>query len=475
MKRRSLLAGIVAAGAVPAVAGCSSGSARTSVAGAQLAAASGHIVEGTAITEVFGDGQKLTTVALEYDTEIDASKLSPASFKVTDRTVTNVYANTAAAKAGHGVSGRYVVIELSLMDEAARLYEDGFSGSSSSSQQPTASTSASPSSSATVSPPGSPSGGPGGGGGMKSPTLKTASAEVTQVGTVTTTGGDAYAANSAAITTSKVDNLIVDDFQQLKYTDADTGRSLQYNLFVPKNYDRSKSYPLVLFMHDGGTASTNPLITLTQGLGAVVWATPSEQAKHECFVLAPQFTGEDDEGSDGNAPALKTIKGLIDSLTGKYSIDRKRLYTTGQSGGTITSIALDFTYPDLFAASFLVAGQWDDLSQVKPLATQKIWAVVSQGDEQAYPGMTGIMDAIEKEGAKISRAVWDGQLTPAQFAPYAAQMRAKKTPVNFVALKKGTVVWPDLQENSVDNHVCTWRAAYTIEGIRDWLFEQRRK
>ncbi|WP_406006288.1 hypothetical protein OG440_08840 [Streptomyces sp. NBC_00637] len=448
--------------------------------GTQLAAGSGHVVEGTAITEVFGDGQKLTAVALRYDKEIDASKLSPSTFKVTDRTVTNVYANTSAAKAGHGTNGEYVVIELSPLDEAARLYSDGFSGGSSSStpsQQPSASASTAPSPSGSASPSGAPSGGPGGpGGGMQSPTLKEAVAEVTQVGTVTTSAGDTYAADSTAVTTSKVDNLIVDDFRQgLKYTDAGTGNSLQYNLFVPKNYDKSKSYPMVLFMHDGGTTGTNPLITLTQGLGAVVWASESEQAKRECFVLAPQFTSEADEGSDGNAAALQTIKGLIDSLTGKYSIDKKRLYTTGQSGGTITSIALDFTYPDLFAASFLVAGQWDDLSQVKPLAKQKIWAVVSQGDEQAYPGMTGIMDTLAKQGAKISRAVWDGQLTPGQFAPYAAQMRAEKTPINFTALKKGTVVWPGLAESSVDNHICTWRTAYAIEGIRDWLFEQKRK
>lgn len=138
-------------------------------------------------------------------------------------------------------------------------------------------------------------------------------------------------------------------------TDAETGKSLQYNLFVPKNYDRTRSYPMVLFMHDAGTVSSNPLITLTQGLGAVVWASPTEQAKHESFVLAPQFTGED-EGSDGNTTYLKTIKGLIDSVRGKYSIDTGRLYTTGQSGGAMTSSALDFNYPDLFAASFLVAG-----------------------------------------------------------------------------------------------------------------------
>ncbi|MER7836991.1 hypothetical protein ABTY98_14040 [Streptomyces sp. NPDC096040] len=68
----------------------------------------------------------------------------------------------------------------------------------------------------------------------------------------------------------------------------------------------------------------------------------------------------------------------------------------------------------------------------------------------------------------------NGQLTPAGFAPYAAAMKAENIPVNFVALKKGTVVWRGLAENSVDDHVCTWRAASTIEGIRDWLFERRK-
>lgn len=305
-------------------------------------------------------------------------------------------------------------------------------------------------------------------------TLKTATAQVTQVATVKTTDGDSYAASSTAVKTSKVVNLIVDDFQQgLKYTDSATGSSLTYNLYIPEDYDKTKSYPLVLFMHDAGTTSTNPLITLTHGLGAVVWADPLWQQENPCFVLAPQFTDQTDEGSDGNATALKTIKGLIDSVTSKYSVDKTRLYTTGQSGGAMTSIALDFTYPDLFAASFLVAGQWEDLEAVKPLARQKIWAVVSQGDETAYPGMTGIMDTITKEGTPVSRAVWNGQLTPSEFAPLTAEMRAKNTPVNFVALKKGTVVWPGLEESSVDNHICTWRAAYTITGIREWVFEQK--
>ncbi|MDT7847536.1 PHB depolymerase family esterase [Streptomyces justiciae] len=473
MKRRSMLAGITAVTAAPLVTGCSSDDSAKADATAAVAASVAHITGATAITEVFADGQKLTTVALKYDKEIDRSSVSLSAFRVKDRTVTNVYTNTTAAKAGHGANGAYVIIELSPHDAAARVYTDAFTGSSSSA---TGDSSAGASSTRPSGPPSGPASGEPKGGGMSSgATLKTATAQVTQVATVKTTDGDSYAASSTAVRTSKVVNLIVDDFQQgLKYTDSATGSSLTYNLYIPEDYDKTKSYPLVLFMHDAGTTSTNPLITLTHGLGAVVWADPLWQQENPCFVLAPQFTGQTDEGSDGNATALKTIKGLIDSVTSKYSVDKTRLYTTGQSGGAMTSIALDFTYPDLFAASFLVAGQWEDLEAVKPLARQKIWAVVSQGDETAYPGMTGIMDTITKEGTQVSRAVWNGQLTPSEFALLTAEMRAKNTPVNFVALKKGTVVWPGLEESSVDNHICTWRAAYTITGIREWIFEQKK-
>ena len=40
--------------------------------------AAGPVKSATAITEVFGDGQKLTAIALEYDRPIDGSKLSAA-------------------------------------------------------------------------------------------------------------------------------------------------------------------------------------------------------------------------------------------------------------------------------------------------------------------------------------------------------------------------------------------------------------
>lgn len=63
---------------------------------------------------------------------------------------------------------------------------------------------------------------------------------------------------------------------------------------------------------------------------------------------------------------------LIRSLAAQYSIDTNRLCATGQSGGCMMFIAVNVKYPDLLAASFLVAGQWDP-AVVAPLAKANLY------------------------------------------------------------------------------------------------------
>ncbi|MBN3908585.1 MAG: prolyl oligopeptidase family serine peptidase [Nostoc sp. NMS1] len=393
----------------------------------------GHVKSATAIAQVFGDGQRLTAVAVEFDQDIDNSKLSMSTFKVDGLTITKVYANTAAITADKGTNGKYAIVELSPDDQGAALY--AASG--------------------------------------RTVTRREAKTSVTQTGTVATTDGDTYAASTKAIATSKVANLIVDDFKQFEYKDPKTGEILKYNLFIPKNYDKSKSYPLVLFMHDAGATSTVTTTTLVQGLGAVVWASPSDQAKHESFVLAPQYSTQVVNDNSEASDYLDTTVNLVNWLVSQYSIDKNRLYTTGQSGGAMMSIAMDIKYPDLFAASFIVAGQWEP-TKVKPLAKDKLWIVVSQGDLKAYPGQNAIATALEKEGAKVSRAVWNGRSTAAEFATAVKKMETEGNSINYVALKKGTVVLTGQKDDGGSNHINTWRIAYAIEGIRDWIFKQHK-
>ena len=83
--------------------------------------------------------------------------------------------------------------------------------------------------------------------------------------------------------------LIADDFKQFVYKDPKTGVALRYNIYIPKNYNTNTKYPLVLFMHDASGANQVDNYTLLQGNGATVWASPKEQAKHPCIVVAPQY------------------------------------------------------------------------------------------------------------------------------------------------------------------------------------------
>jgi hypothetical protein len=80
------------------------------------------IADATALTEVFGDGMKLTAVAVHYDRDVDTTKLALSSFTVADRTVTRVYANTVPAVDDKGRNGRYVIVKLSADDAAASLW-----------------------------------------------------------------------------------------------------------------------------------------------------------------------------------------------------------------------------------------------------------------------------------------------------------------------------------------------------------------
>ena len=51
----------------------------------------------------------------------------------------------------------------------------------------------------------------------------------------------------------KLREEIVPKFQTLEFKDSIAGRTMIYNLFIPKNYNKNKSYPLIQFIADAST------------------------------------------------------------------------------------------------------------------------------------------------------------------------------------------------------------------------------
>ena len=391
----------------------------------------------TSVTEVFGTGQQITHIILEFNEKVVNSQLAKNTFTVSDRTVEKIYSNDRPERTDIVKDGRYVIIELNPKDNGASLRlegndEVGFQ-------------------------------------------MKKATSKITQKEDILFTNGKKLEKSIAILENNKIRNLIVENFKQFVYKDPKTGTSVKYNLYIPKNYDKNKKYPLVLFMHDMGVLSEDTKTTLLQGNGAISFATPEEQARHEAFVLAPQYSRQvvDDNG-DITSDLDATVNLIRDYLLLKYSIDEKKLYATGQSMGGMMAIVMNYKYPELFAASYLVACQWDP-KEVSTMAKNNLWITVSTGDVKAYPGMNAITSELIKRGAAVAKDTWRADYTDAQFLEGARKVIAQKSNIKYTTLEKGTNPYLPKDANPGSEHSGTWKVAYNIPGIKDWMFLQAKQ
>lgn len=272
-------------------------------------------------------------------------------------------------------------------------------------------------------------------------------------------------------------NEVQSKFAQLTYTDAETGVSLNYNLFIPANYDESKSYPMITFIPDDSLTGKSTVEALTQGYGGVIWATDVEQEKHESFVLVPSFASSTIAGGTGQAGSavdenqVNTFLGLLKSIQADYSIDTSHFYITGQSMGCMTAFYLNSHYPDMFTATLYVSGQWD-VTQLAPLETQKFFYIAAGGDSQASTGQKDLMNLFNEAGTDYTSIdTWDATWSSEAKDEAAKTIISENMERNFVTWETGTVL-----VNSSQNmeHMASFDYGYTLPTVRDWLFNQQK-
>jgi predicted esterase len=248
-------------------------------------------------------------------------------------------------------------------------------------------------------------------------------------------------------------------FLKLSYADEETGVTMVYRLFVPPGYTPSKSWPLVLFLHGAGESGSDNNAQLVSNRSASVWAKPDEQARHACFVLAPQnpmvlgafalspygargWTSLLSRGFGSpfqpEAP-LAAVYNLLQKLMGEFSIDANRLYATGLSMGGFGVMALNAAHPETFAAIVSVCGGLDP-AQAPKLARKPIWLFHAAEDPLV--------------SVRFSRAAVEA-------------LRAAGGSPRYTEYPPGTRFIGSSAHNS-------WVAAFADAAMRDWLFAQRR-
>lgn len=387
----------------------------------------------TAVAEVRPEGQKVTKCIIEFKGEVPNIN----EIEIKNRTIVN-----------RNVESGVVTLKLDENEKAANTY-----------QQEEHNLPFKPGSRPALHP-GGPGGKPGGGPGGPPRNMKPRALYPIKLTAVIPGIGE--------VESTQIYEPIVEDFTQ-----HDFGH-IAYNLFVPKNREEGKKYPLVVFMPDASVNGPEIKAALVQGIGATVWASAEEQAKRPCYVAAVQVVKTPETLGVINSDIIPNeLIALIDKLCKENDIDTNRIYSTGQSQGCIMSLRLNYEHPELFAASLLVSGQWD-AEKAGTLTNARFFIGVSEGGMKEYPGMNMITENIEQNGGSVIRLKLnyrDG------FKVNDEKIRAADDgkSIIYVVYDKDTI-FPDdgLERAPMAHHARGWQLTYQLESAREWLFRQHK-
>ena len=227
------------------------------------------------------------------------------------------------------------------------------------------------------------------------------------------------------------------------------GPGLAYRLFEPKT-ESGKQYPLVVYLHGAGERGSDTALVLKNS-GPLELASEKWQAKHPCYVFAPQCREGKTWITDDN---VKLVLKAIQELLGKYPIDGNRIYITGISMGGMGTWNLIAKNPDLFAAAMPVCGAGIP-REIDAAKSVPVWAFHA-ADDPAVPVSGPFSTATEtlfgsRRMVIRLRSIGNRHVHYTEYPAGFMQKRWGKTPHE------------------------SWVAAYNDEEALEWLFKQDRK
>lgn len=162
-------------------------------------------------------------------------------------------------------------------------------------------------------------------------------------------------------------------YQKKEYQYAD-GKVLPYRILYPENYDKSKKYPLVLFLHGAGERGNDNEKQLIHG--SKLFLDTGNRKNFPAIVVFPQcpensfwssisidrnktpVTFEFNYGNPITWP-LDAVQKLMKQLLKEEAIDKKKCFITGLSMGGMGTFEMVYRFPKLFAAAQPICGGGD--------------------------------------------------------------------------------------------------------------------
>lgn len=196
----------------------------------------------------------------------------------------------------------------------------------------------------------------------------------------------------------------------------------RYLVDFPTEYDadKTKKWPLVLFLHGSGERGDDLKILRRNGPPKLV----AQGQKFPFVLVSPQ-------APQGYLLATQLIE-VLDEVAAKYRVDIDRVYVTGLSMGGNGTWFLALEYPERFAAIAPVAASGDPGGAAR-LKNIPVWYFVGDKDDKV----------------------------PQKAQQMVAAMKAAGVPYKFT-------IYPET------GHVETWEKAYSDPSLYTWMLAQKR-
>jgi predicted peptidase len=218
--------------------------------------------------------------------------------------------------------------------------------------------------------------------------------------------------------------LTQDSLYQKKVFHTANGLTLPYRLLLPENYDSTKKYPLVLFLHGAGERGTDNEKQLVHG--AKLFLSEVNRKNFPAIVVAPQCPENDYwanvtidrttspftlafDYSKRETKALAAAIELIKQLAIQEGVSKNRIYVTGLSMGGMGTFEAVHRYPKLFASAAPICGGGDTVRYSKQAAKVPFW--IFHGDKDAVVGVNesrAMVTRLKALNAKVKYTEYGG-------------------------------------------------------------------
>ncbi len=197
--------------------------------------------------------------------------------------------------------------------------------------------------------------------------------------------------------------------------------SMPYRLCLPENYDPSKHYPVLFFLHGSGERGSDNEAQLVHGAR---WLISEENRRHYPMILVfPQcsamgYWANTDRRKDslgklsftffkGGKPTrdMALLQQLVRHIMRTYPVKMDAIYAGGLSMGGMGTYELVRRMPRTFRAAFAICGGADPATARK-LKHTRWWIFHGEKDDVVDPAFSKKMaEALRRQGAEL-RVSW---------------------------------------------------------------------